>query len=178
VSGRAALLYNIALVHRRAGHLELERDTLERFLAAEPTTPDRAEIEERLRELEPAKTIAVAPAPAPRTSFWRRPRLYTWIAGGAGVALLVGALGAGLYSKSQLDDLDRRCPGGVCSPIAFPGAAGEISSGRSAAIAADVLAGLGAGALAASVVLLFVEGRHGRARAAIAPAPGGVEVRF
>jgi tetratricopeptide (TPR) repeat protein len=165
LSRRPALLFNVALCHRHLGHRDEELRTLKQYLDEDPGARDRLDVETRIAELtaRPATTPPPTTTPtriatrAEAPSFWRRPRLYTWVAAGVSGALFVSALGTGIYSKSQLDDLNRRCIGGLCS---FPQAGDEIAAGRNAAIATDVLVGLGVGALAVSVVLLFVEGRH------------------
>src|SRR5205085_1365083 len=94
------------------------RDCVER----DPTNSDRASIEAKMASLQilanqPNEPEAIAPHPSPTTSPAPPPpsgtpprrRLYTWIVGGAGVALLAAALGTGLASHAAYSDLLGKC---------------------------------------------------------------------
>ena len=85
----------------------------------------------------------------------------TWIVGGAGVALLASSAAAGVVAHSRYTDLKNNCRvDGVCDMVAVPDSQAWIDGGQSAQLASRVLLGVGIAALAAGVVLYFVEGRH------------------
>ena len=198
LSSRSPLLYNIAMCDERLGRLPDAIRTLEDYLRKAPEDPGRVSIETRIKSLKeqlskatptltptpalapialaPTKpTVEVSPPPAARPSH----RL-TWIAGGSAVVLLGGALVSGLIAQGKYSSLMKSCPGGACDPAVYSSAQGDIAAGWSAAVASDVLLGLGAVALVASVVLYFVEGHHGSAapRAWLTPEPATVGAAF
>ena len=80
--------------------------------------------------------------------------------GGVGVGLLGAALGTGIASQLQYNDLSSKCMASVCDASEQ----GKITTGRHLAIATDVLWPVGVAAVAVGVVLFFVEGRHARAQ--------------
>jgi len=63
LSGRPALLYNVATVAERLGRDEVALDALERYLAERPEADDRRAIERRIELLR--ERLASAPATAP-----------------------------------------------------------------------------------------------------------------
>lgn len=172
LSKKPPLLFNISLCHERLGNLDKAVEALEEYLAKDPTTRDRRVVESRIKSLtemmQRVQTTAapaapsVAPRPAGPQGAGSAPRRrFTWVAGGAGALLLGGALAANLFAGSRLGDLRRQCGAdGACDPSVFPGAASAIADGHGAALASYVLVGTAAVALAAAVVLFFVEGRR------------------
>jgi tetratricopeptide (TPR) repeat protein len=182
LSQRPPLLFNLSLCHERLGDLDRAISTLEQYLVDDPTTQDRNVIEERIKNLRaiqsrggaPAPVAAPAPVTVPSSAQPAPPRrLLTVVFGGAGLALLGGALIANLVAGARLSDLNTHCNAdGSCDAASFPAAQSDISDGRAAALASYVLAGLGVAALAAAVALFFIEGRKLDRPAARAPSRG------
>jgi tetratricopeptide (TPR) repeat protein len=94
-------LYNIAQSARRAGRVDKAIDYYQRYLAASPNAPERAEVERQLVELEqlraasrpPQAATATTPAAAPAP----RSRRGLWIGlGVGGAAVVVAAVATGL----------------------------------------------------------------------------------
>ncbi len=115
-------------------------------------------------------------APVVRADEHRGGRLFTWVALGAGVAAGVGgAVVAGLAS-SDYDGLVQGCAAkGGCAQAEIDDA--NLST---RATLANVLFVVGGAALAAGVVLFFVEGGSGGpedARVAVGVGPGGLVAR-
>jgi hypothetical protein len=88
-------LYNIAQSSRRAGRIDKALDYYQRYLAASPQAPERAEVEQQLAELSRRRAELTAPAPpaspaptAPPAAHARR-RLYIGVGVGVGAAALV-----------------------------------------------------------------------------------------
>ena len=183
LSKKSALLYNIARCFEGLGQLGDAVNMLERYLTDEPATPDRTSIEERIHNLKERQQRAAAPPPPvappparlapppppPMTSTsGRHHRRWTWIVGGAGVALLGAALGTGIASQLDYNGLHTDCPGHACA--SGGNYQSRIDSGKQLSLATDVLWPVGAAAVATGVVLFFLEGRHGHTHAALAPA--------
>lgn len=107
------------------------------------------------------RSAAGAQSSAESPPLFKRHRVATWIVGGTGVALLGGALIAGLAADGHYSYLGAHCAAdGGCSATGVPDAQARIDSGRPAGIASDVLLGVGLAAVAASAALFFLEGRH------------------
>ena len=98
LSGRAELIYNIALCHDRLGHEQDALDQYQRFLDEVPDTERRRSIEVRIRVLRESldRTAALAAAAAAREpegeDLAQSPILWTLV----GVAVVGAALGIGL----------------------------------------------------------------------------------
>lgn len=173
VKALPAFDFNIARCHDRLEHVREAIDAYERYAATAPS--DVIEVRARVavlrQRLAPPATptasppassvVVVSSSPAPR-------RVATWIVGGAGAVLLAGSLVAGLVANDRYSDLKNKCVDGRCGADMQ----GTIDSGRSAAVASDVLLGVGAAAVVAGVVLFFVEGRHPVERWQVAPTVG------
>ena len=85
---------------------------------------------------------------------------WPFVIGGAGLALIVGALVAGLVARSDLNQLAQQCaPDGSCYLSTFPDAQQTIDGERHAALTGDVLLGVGLLALAVGVGLLLHDPR-------------------
>ena len=198
ISKRPALLYNIARCDEALEQYGEAVKMLEAYLAQDPQTTDREAVETRIANLKereaarqkaqqqaeaakPPPTGPQAPAPPP-TAPSHRKRLYTWIVGGVGVAALAAALGTGVASQLDYNDLSSKCTGNTCDPATVANAQSKINSGKKLAVATDVLWPIGAAAVAAGVVLFFVEGRHGHKEHAslvvplVGPSLGGLAV--
>jgi hypothetical protein len=199
ISKKPALLYNIARCFEALEKYSDAVAMLERYLQEDPETSDRAAVETRIANLKERKAAAeariakrptgppeivakpapVAPPAAPSSS--PRKRRYTWIVGGIGAGLLVAALGTGVASQLQFNDLDSKCGGGACDPATVPNAQKKIDTGKSLALATDVLWPIGAAAVVTAIVLFFVEGRahpntHARVAPLVGPSLGGIVV--
>jgi tetratricopeptide (TPR) repeat protein len=186
ISKKPALLYNLARCHEALEQYGEAVTLLERYLQDDPDASDRETIEtriahlkqrqraveqERPRPLETPAPPGVAPAPpAPAAAAAPpRKRKWTWIVGGVGVAALAGALGTGIASQLEYNSLASSCTNNKCSPSKVSDPQGRIDRGRQLALATDVLWPVGAAAVAASVVLFVVEGRHPATHARVAP---------
>ena len=196
ISKRPALLYNIARCFEALDKYDDAVAMLQHYLEEEPGTSDRAAVETRIanlkqRQADAAARVHKAPSEPPETkpaqpppvvqpatasstapSLSPRKRRYTWIVGGIGAATLVAALGTGVASQLQYNDLKSKCGGGSCDPATVPNAQSKIDSGKRLSIATDVLWPIGAAAVASAVVLFFLEGRHADKHAWLAPVIG------
>ena len=182
---RPALLYNIAQCWDRLGDKEQTVAYLRRYLEAEPAAEDRPAVERWIANLQraledarrppppapsaaPPSVSATAPPPSPPDSAGR---FYTWIAAGTAVALGAAGLTFGLLARSRYDDLHDGC-GATTEGCA----AKDVDGVRGRALAANVLLGASAAALATAGVLWFLE--TPAARAGIAGTSLHVEARF
>lgn len=188
-----AIDYDIALAYEHLGRLEEAIDFYLRFLAGAPHDADAPDVRARIavlrqrlaeaesakaptppREAAPTVVPAATAAPEATEASPTRPRrrLYTRFVGGAGAALLVGALAAGIVAHRSYGDLQSNCaPDGACNAATVPSAQRWIDDGKGAALASDVLLGVGAAAAVVGTVLYFVEGRHPAERHAWLLAP-------
>jgi tetratricopeptide (TPR) repeat protein len=193
ISKRPPLLYNIARCHEALEQYADAVKMLQRYLEEDPQTADRAAVETRIANLKerqaraekpPAPSVAppsVAPPSAAHAKPAPRKRLYTWIVGGVGVAALAAALGTGITSQLQYNDLSSKCTGNSCDPATVANAQNKINNGKKLALATDVLWPIGAAAVVTGVVLFFVEGRHPKEHASrvvplVGPSLGGLAV--
>jgi tetratricopeptide (TPR) repeat protein len=178
ISKRPALLYNIARCYEALDQYDDAVKMLEHYLDEDPQTEDRAAVETRIANLKgrrvhrppgepdvgkppPPRPQPVAqpqppPQPAPPPAPAHRKRVATWVVGGIGVGLLAAALGTGVASQLDYNDLSGRCMANMCDASDQK----KIDSGKRLAIATDVLWPIGAAAVVTGVVLFFVEGRH------------------
>jgi hypothetical protein len=93
----------------------------------------------------------------PASNGWWLGRRWTWVAGGATVALTGAAAIVGLSMRSRFDDLRSSC--GKNSPQQAGCSAGDIDSLHTRKVTANVLWGLAGAAAVTTGVLFFVEGR-------------------
>ena len=154
--------YNIARAHDRMEHTREAIAAYERYLEAAPSAPDAGDVRARIAELRgrlgatPATIALKEPGPLPP-----RRRVLAWTVGGTGAALLVGSLAAGLVAHARYGALSSECTAdGGCSAVTAPDAQILIDGGHSAAIASDVLLGVGLAAVAAGIALYIVERRR------------------
>jgi tetratricopeptide (TPR) repeat protein len=105
----------------------------------------------------------------------RSKRVWTWVAGGVGVAAGIGAAITGALTLSKADDATADCVGDVCPTTARA----DVDSARALGNATNALIAAAAVGVAAGVVLFFVEPRMGRSEEAVevaavaAPTAGG-----
>jgi tetratricopeptide (TPR) repeat protein len=177
ISKRPALLYNIARCHEALEQYDDAVKMLERYLQEDPQTEDRVSVETHIANLKgrgvhrgPGEPDVGRPPPRPQPVAQPQPppqpttppppahrkRVATWVVGGIGVGLLAAALGTGVASQLDYNDLSSKCMANMCDPSEQK----KIDSGKRLAIATDVLWPIGAAAVVTGVVLFFVEGRH------------------
>jgi hypothetical protein len=97
---------------------------------------------------------AVSAGSAAPVGAWAEPA--GWATLGVGIAALAAGAGLGLYAAGEESDLDARCAGGVCldSKSAYDA---RVQRGERAALAANILFGVGAAAAITGVVLLALD---------------------
>jgi tetratricopeptide (TPR) repeat protein len=174
ISKRPALLYNLAVCHEHLSHFEDAVAALKQYLAEQPDATDRANIEERIKNLEQRQKKAVAPvpvsAPPPPQPPPAKPRarVATWVVGGLGVGLLLGAVASGTVAYVRYNNLQNDCGGGFsCPNVANLDA--RKSAGKAATTATDVLWPIGAAAVVTAIVLYFYEVKKPASRASLEP---------
>ena len=205
---QAAILRNIAAVYERMGNLDKTIETLERYLEADPETPERATVELRIKNLKerlaeqqepdagapppPATTApatTTAPPPPPPTSTGKPPPpseepSYTaaYVSWGIGGAAALGAVITGVLANQQYNDKEDTCgntPAG-CSDDDVGGI--ETMAWVSTALTGVAVIGAGVG----TVLYLTAEppsreqatGWTPQVNAGVAPGGGGVEARW
>jgi len=109
----------------------------------------------------------------------REPGLFKWgwVVAGVGGALLAGGAVTGSLALSENDDLNKKCPGGICEP----GHESQIDRLESLGYATDILLSVGAATVVAGVILLlFYPDDDVSVRPAVSPGFSGavVEGRF
>lgn len=203
LSKRTDLLYNIAICYERLDDFDDAIATLQKYLVERPDAKDRVTIENRIANLtklrdqkraaqppppqqpqpqpvQPIQPVPVAPAPTERAPRWWLPGTVVAV---VGAGLLVAALGTGLVAAADYNDLKNNCPNNVCPPKYQS----ERDSGKSLALASDVLTGIGAAAVVAGAVAIGVMSRPVKKKEAppqtmpqttIVPTPTGLAVRF
>lgn len=100
-----------------------------------------------------------------------------WVVAGVGGALLAGGAVTGSLALAENDDLNEKCPGGICAP----GHESQIDRLESLGYATDILLSVGAATVVAGVILLlFYEDDNVSVRPAVSPGFSGavVEGRF
>src|SRR5258708_5182627 len=174
LSKRAELLLNIANVYERMGKPKDAVDTLTKYLAEDPKTPNRTTVETRIANLKkraesgdttppPAASVGAAPvqsaaapaassappvveAPKPARSPNRTP---AYIALGAGGALAVGAVITGIVAKSKYDKADKGASS--CRPCTDD----DIAPIKSMALVSTILTGVAVVSVGVGGVLFF-----------------------
>jgi len=110
---------------------------------------------------------AAQPAPPPLPEEKAPVRVWTWVAGGVGVAAGVAAAITGGLASAKAKDLESGCDGSACPPERWD----DLDAARRLATATDVLIAVAATGVAAGVALFFLEPRLGeRPGAVVAPA--------
>jgi len=90
-----AFLYNLARCHQRLDERDQAVTFYRRFLAADPGTPRRAEVEREIRVLagkQPAAAL-LAPAPPPKPPLYKRAAFWDVVAAGVIAAVIALSLG-------------------------------------------------------------------------------------
>ena len=108
LTGRVELLFNIGLAHQRLGNVVAARDHYERYLLARSDAANRADVEERIAELNALEASAVEePEEVPAVSVRRNPLAMGLgigggaIAAGGAVLFAIGATSTGALDRSQ-----------------------------------------------------------------------------
>jgi hypothetical protein len=153
-----AFEFNIARCEDRLEHWTAAADAYDRYLR-EPTTDD-ADLRARVAVLRARATPSLVIVQAPARPFARR-HAGSLAAGGAGAALLAGALAAGIVAHARFGALGGACAAdGACDAAGAPDAQGWIDSGQRAALVSDALLVVGVVVVAAAIVVAIVEWRH------------------
>lgn len=111
-------------------------------------------------------SLALPPA-GPETSFWRRRRIWTWVAAGTAGLALAAAIGVGASAQSDFGEYET-----TTDPERGQDLTRTIESKD---LAANLLFGVGGVLAATAVVLLFVEGHpaeKGAPTVGLGPSPG------
>lgn len=202
LSGRIELLVNLSTCYERMNDMARAAESLEAYLGRAPADdPRRRTFEGRLAALQAAAArqapeaarasaeesvvpreepaaIEVDTPPEP-ASPWLRVAFAS--SAGAGVALGVVAIATGIAANGKYAEVERACGGDLTCPIEIED---EARAARRLARTSLGTAVVGAGALAAGAILLFVELRRGRTSSdggpiVLAPGPGelGLSIR-
>ncbi len=176
-----AYLYNIGTVHIGNGDTGLAAEAFRQFLdesGAKIPAADRAEIEQKIAQLEGSQTPAPVPAkPEVRESIRRlnggvpqpqpgapRPvvpgepaepggRVWTWVFFGIGGAAAIGAGITGSLALTKEKDVRSKCNGITCPESTID----DINAIQTLGPLTDVLIGVAAAGVLAGVVAYFVE---------------------
>lgn len=176
-----ALVYNLAQAYRLGGHCEKAVDAYTRFIALDPQSPQRADAEGRLKEIQPcpaAKPQPTPPAPHPQTPPPPPPppaadnpghgkRLAGLVLLGAGIVVGAGGPYFGLQARADANDVKAAC-GGKCEWTAA--LAQKESAGKQAQTLQYAAYRAGA-ALVLAGALLYRSGRHASEHAAVTVVP-------
>ncbi|MDB4968552.1 MAG: hypothetical protein JWN44_4241 [Myxococcales bacterium] len=187
LSKRPDLLYNISVCYERLGHWDEAIGALRQYLSDRPNAPDRAVIESRItnfetrRDAEKAEEATTPPpinAPPPTVPPAKRRHSTSYIVGGIGAGLLLGALGTGIAAQLTYSDLTDKCKGKICDGRDQT-LRDEQAFGKALTISTDVLIGLGAAAFATGVILFILEAKKPAPRTVVRPSSsGGLYVTF
>lgn len=80
-----------------------------------------------------------------------------WVVAGSGVAVAAVGLTLALVANGQQSSLEERCPGHVCPPeVDFDQVQADADSGRTLALAGDIVMGVGAAAAITGLVLVLL----------------------
>lgn len=187
LSHAPAILFNVAQAYRLAGACERALSYYRRSLEEEPDAANRAEVEERIAEMErcadqPAETDAAAgtqppaatsdlgggepgrlTAPAPERPSPYRPVLPLLTIGLGATAAVAGGV---IYfqARAKFDEVEPTCP---CEPDAFSG-------WETATDASYVLMGAGVVAAGAGLIWWWRQSHREPRRIGLVPTAGGV----
>lgn len=109
LSGRVALLYNLALAEERLGNIPAAIENLERYVAA-PDIEDRAAVQLHLEELR-RRQPPIAATATPEGTQLQRLRLAKWLSLGTGLAAVVaGGVLLGVDGRQDCGTAPVQCP--------------------------------------------------------------------
>ena len=157
LSGRAALLYNMGIAADRSRMDAEALDAFERFLAAEPETERRAEVEGRIAALRATLARSRDGSRDDSTAASAGPPLAPIVllaAGGA--ALIAGGLlfGLGLAANGSVEDAAQDTP--------WPEVSDDYERGKTFTLVGGVAGGVGLAAVGAGIVWLASGGWRAR----------------
>lgn len=153
LSGRAALLLNAGNAWDRLGDRVRAAAALRQYLAADPESPRRDAIEDRIAELEADRT-AVASVPRdrpPSDTGWLLGRRWTWVALALSVAGAAVAAWSWSDATARYEALQQSCGPSGCSEDDIEGVRGPVAWTNAGLVTSLV-------ALGGAVLLWFVEG--------------------
>ncbi len=171
--------YNIGLCYERLGKPEEAIRAFRTYLRAKPNAPDRANVEDRIFQLEkelaerddadtPPEPAPQPPPPAPAPDNGAGKALIITgavLTGVGGVLALGGGLGFGLVARSRSDEVDEIQTGGNPNNRSFGEAQDLEDEGRRAETLQIVTAAVGAAVAVTGVALLVVGLRRKKAAA-------------
>ncbi len=188
LSGRPALLYNLANVYERLSDYESAADYLRRYLQT-PEVHDVVSVRERLRRLELAAARAAASRPASLATESeegsRLPRWPAWTLGLATAGGAVSSVALGLLTLEARSEAESRCaeaPGGAT--LCRQSASEFLDQERERALATDLAIGVTAvlGTATFAYVVARASQRGGEkqvaARPIVGPDGGGLQLVF
>jgi tetratricopeptide (TPR) repeat protein len=177
-----AFLYNIAQCHRQLGELEQAVTLYRRYLAGSPNASNRAEVEDRIADLEAQvaahkRGVSASPLPGRVPPVSVQPiadaavanpqpagsslRYLRWVAAGVTLALAGGAIASGLSASSTFDDLK-----GTCGRTADGCLESDIDAVKSRALLANILWGVAGVAAIGTGVMFYLTPRESVAQVA------------
>lgn len=151
LSQRTPLLYNLYLSYRDAQDQPRAADSLRRYLAAAGDIPNRARLEQTLRQLE-AELAQTAPGDAPSSE--APIPTGSIVVLGAGAALAIGSIITGALALARNDELSAACPANRCSSEDARAIQADVDV---LSTATDVLWPIGVAAFVAGAVWLVIE---------------------
>jgi tetratricopeptide (TPR) repeat protein len=178
-----ALVFNLAQAHRLKGECTKAVETYQTFIKLDPTSPQRADAEGLLKEIQPCADKPVEPKVVPETHVPPPPpnpghgkRVAGIAAAGAGAVLVLAGAYFGSRAESLASDVKAACSTGHCEWTSD--LAGKDADGRSDEKRQYILYGVGAAALVTSGVLYYL-GSHEHAPAiTVTPRPDGAAVTW
>jgi tetratricopeptide (TPR) repeat protein len=174
LSGRAALLYNMGIAADRSRMDAEALDAFERFLAAEPETERRAEVEGRIATLRATLTRGSDGSAEDDSATSAGPPLApVAVAAAGGAALIAGGVlfGLGLSANGTVEDAARG--------TSWPEVSDDYDRGKTFTLLGGVAAGVGLAAVAAGIVWLASGSGEdeGDTAATVSLGPAGALVR-
>ena len=179
-----ALVFNLAQAQRLAGHCTKAVDSYQAFIKLDPASPQRADAESRLKEIQPCADLPVAPptrvGPPPVTPVVQAPpgngkHVASLVLAGAGVGLIVVGAVFGSQASSLATDVHDACTP-HCDWTADLQA--KESTGQRDTTLQYVMVGAGAAALITSGILWRLGSREHHVPVAVTPRADGAALSW